>query len=136
MSDRFASRRQKRQGRSVLHSEKFHGYWPKEEWTAKRMRFIALASNVEGETCDVPVASQLDNLRHLRLNYGKKWRSEMAPPLYIHRKTQRKAPIGFRGARYNMDGRLKNRVKALAFCRLCKCSIDLHRLSEGLLGFL
>jgi hypothetical protein len=96
-----ASRKQKAQKMAVLHSKKFFRFWPKEEWNCKRTRFMAMS--LKGVTCEVPVASRAQYLKHLLLNYGRKWHSELASPLYIHRKRQKKAPAVFTSARYSLN---------------------------------
>ena len=106
LSYRNASKRQKARKLAVVHSKKFFGFWPREEWNCKRTRFMTMSLN--GLTCEVPVASRLQCLKHLKLNYGRKWHSEVASPLFIHRRTQKKAPAVFTSARYTLEGELQS----------------------------
>ena len=105
LSHRRASKQQISRNLAVLHSKKFYGFWPKEAWSCKRTRFLTMS--FDSLSCEIPVASDADCRKHLKLNYGGLWRNEMAPPRFIHRGTQRKASNAFTSARYKMNGQLK-----------------------------
>ena len=106
LSCRNVSNRQKARKLAVVHSKKFFGFWPREEWICKRTRFMTMS--LKGLTCEVPVASRPQCLKHLHLNYGRKWRTELASPLFIHRRTQKKAPAAFTSAPHTLEGELQS----------------------------
>ena len=107
-----SSRKQQKQELLTLHSPRFYKWWPREEWTLKKRRWLALPSpdDTEGEAVQIPCASDSECKKHLLLNYGKNWRTEMKAPIFSHRGVQGKLPDAWREATYKMNGSLKRKA--------------------------